>query len=170
MRSEINELKEENRVTGYDLDAVSQKLDEISERLDSLENDTDRLESFSRRDNIRLYGIQEEQGESFNQCKSKVVDILNENVKSKVWNDRDVVRAHRVSVQWKDQPRLIVVKFHHFSDKLLALKERPILRDSGIGIGNDLTKCQRKTLTELRKQECEKESPIMVVIQAVFAQ
>ena len=64
-----------------------------------------------------------------------------------MWVNRDVVRAHRVRVNWKDQPRPIVVKFHHFDDKLIALRAREQLKDVGIGIGNDLTKRQRKTAT-----------------------
>ncbi|XP_070537044.1 uncharacterized protein [Ptychodera flava] len=75
IKSEINELKEENRVAEYDLAAISPKLDEICDRMDRLEDDTDRLESFSRRDNVRLYGINEEPGETFDQCKKKVVEI-----------------------------------------------------------------------------------------------
>ncbi|XP_070569300.1 uncharacterized protein [Ptychodera flava] len=145
-------LKEENRVANYDMAAVSQKLDEIVSRLDDLEDDTDRLESFSRRDNVRLYGVKEEEGENFERCKEKVVEILNQNVKIQLWESRHIVRAHRVPAIVKDKPRPIVVKFHHFEDKISALKARQQLKEADIGIGNDLTKRQRRNISHLKRQ------------------
>ena len=62
------------------------------------------------------------------------------------WQSRDIVRAHRIAAHWSGKPRPMIAKFHHWDDKLLALGAREELRKVHIGIGNDLTKRQRKTL------------------------
>ena len=152
IEGEVNDLKENRHVTDLDLSAIFQRLDVIVDRIDQLDDDSDRLESFSRRDNVRLYGVSDAPGETFDQCKEKIVEVLNQHVGKKTWNNRDVVRAHRVPVNWKDKPRPIVVKFHHWDDKIMALTSRQKLKEADIGIGNDLTRRQQKTLADLRRQ------------------
>ena len=151
LKDEVRDTTEHHNVEDLDCSAINEKLDEILGRLDILDEDADRQESFSRRDNVRLYGITEDTGETFDLCKEKIINLLNENVKDKVWVKRDIVRAHRVpgvAVQGRIRP--IIVKFHHSDDKLLALSARPTLKENGIGIGNDLTRRQRETLAKLK--------------------
>ena len=76
--------------------------------------------------------------------------LLNEHAKSKNWSKRDIVRAHRVAPNSKGE-RPIVAKFHHGEDKITALAARSDFKESGIGIGNDLTRRQRETIAKLRK-------------------
>ena len=138
------------------------KLDEVIERLDCVERDTDKNQVTNRRDNVILYGIEEQNGESFVKCKEIVLDVLNCNVTKKQWKNRDIVRAHRI-VNWSGSPRPMIVKFHHWDDKITALAARDDSRKVNIGIGNDITKRQGRTIskpqflyTPVRKLHCSK--------------
>jgi len=117
MEIEINDLKENRNVVNLDLAAIAPKLDELIDRVDKVEDEADKLESVTRRDNVRIYGVPEDTGETFEHCKVKILELLNEHVTKKVWNARDIVRAHRLSLDWLAKPRPIIVKFHHWEDK-----------------------------------------------------
>ena len=113
LKCEVDTVKENQYVCELDLSAVAGKVDEVVDRLDQVEEEADRLEAFSRRDNVVLYGIEDEHGESFDRCKDKVLNILNSNMSEKQWTRNDIVRAHRVTGNWSGAPRPMIVKFHH---------------------------------------------------------
>ena len=128
-------------MTDLDFNAITNKLDEIMERLDRVEVDVDKNEAHNRRDNVILYGIEEQQGETFDKGEDIALDVLNKNLSSKKLIRRDIVRAHRV-LNWSGSPRPLIVKFHHLENKMTALAARSHLKKVNIGTGNDITKRQ----------------------------
>ncbi|PVD27368.1 hypothetical protein C0Q70_12525 [Pomacea canaliculata] len=113
----------------------------------------DKLEAYSRKDNLKFYGIQESDRETFSTCAQKVVDVLHDTVPNKVWALSDIVRAHRVGPHQKDKPRAVIVRFTRWADKMEVLtKGRNKLHERGVKVSGDLTARQREILREHRSQ------------------
>ncbi len=152
IRSEVNRVTHEQETMYSDIDAIHQKVEHLQSTISTQATALDKLEAFSRRDNVVLYGVTEESDETHDLCKDAVISILNAHVKTKLWQRADIVRAHRLGARDSDRvkPRPIIAKFCVTDDKITALKHRSALKDSDIGIANDLTKLQREELSNLR--------------------
>nr|KAG5693084.1 hypothetical protein BaRGS_010643 [Batillaria attramentaria] len=154
---------------------IAEKHDDLAESVDDLQEDLrelqaryeeeiDKLEAFSRRDNLRFFGVPETPGETFDSCAEKVVQCLQGTVPSKTWSVDDEVRAHRLgkpkasfaatAASRDSKPRpIIVVKFTRWRDKMAILtKGRPALKQKGIGVSGDLTSRQREKIQQKRDQ------------------
>ena len=92
--------------------------------LSSLESRIDKLEDHSRRDNLLFYGFEESQYEN---CENKIRDILARKILFGLTdvnvNNVDIVRAHRLGQYKAGETRPIIVKFQHYCDKELILKQ-----------------------------------------------
>lgn len=138
------------------IDDMGESLDNVHRITKSLEEDLDRLEAQSRRDNLRLFGLPEGGDDSYENCASTVLDLLNKNFASKQWTDHDITRAHRVGKQRNRQdPRPMIVRFARWSDTMLILRardSRDSLRKQNIRISADHTRRQAEQLRDLRSQ------------------
>lgn len=147
---EVGELKTQRRNDAENIGKLIKKCDTLTESVEKLDEECDRLEGFSRRDNVRFFNIDETDMEN---CKQKVLNVLRENVDDKDWNDRDIIRAHRLGrSNGANSSRPLIAKFAHWEDKMLILNSRDALRDSGIKVASDLTKRQRETLKRTSKE------------------
>ena len=142
-----------------DIDANAESITTVQDRLSAVENAVEKQEQYSRRENVLLYNIDEEDGETFWNVRAKVLDIFNGNfgATEKKLHEHDITRAHRLgkdidtkTPSSQNKPRPIIVRFSNFMDKLSVLKTRPALREKGIGISNDLTLKQRAELQKLK--------------------
>ena len=154
MMNELKELKMQRKKDAENMGELLKKCDNLSESVDKLDQECDRLEGFSRRDNVRFFNIKETENEN---CKQKVLEALRENVGvgDKDWNDRDIIRAHRLgrsdgSNQGNSRP--LIAKFAHWEDKMLILGSRDDLRKSGIRVAGDLTRRQRENLKRVNEE------------------
>ena len=175
LESDMEERKQQENIINLDIDALDTKVEDLEVNLnemrvdrgyiDALEQNIDRLESYSRRDNVIFYGIGEEEGnpnddygnESYAECKKKVLKVLQECVWSegKVWNERDIVRAHRIRKSTDrplHEPRPLIARFLHWDDKMLVTQSKEDLQQAGYKTANDLTYRQRKKLRELKSE------------------
>ena len=148
--SRVKDLEEEQHIHRLDIDALCETLAKIDTRVDALEETAEKQEQYSRRENIILHGVSEEQNEDYNKIRQKVTNILNNNVKSKRWQESDILRSHRLGTPISNKIRPIIVRFVQFHDKLSVLKARDELKKIGIGVAGDLTKKQRSELARLR--------------------
>lgn len=143
-------MKTQRRNDAENIGKLIKKCDTLTESVEKLDEECDRLEGFSRRDNVRFFNIDETDMEN---CKQKVLGVLRENVDDKDWNDRDIIRAHRLGrSNGANSSRPLIAKFAHWEDKMLILNSRDALRDSGIKVASDLTKRQRETLKRTSKE------------------
>ena len=126
--------------------------DYLSRATSDLADHIDKLEAFSRRNNVRFFNVCETTNEDYNSCAGKVVRLLNEFYPFKTWMEEDVERAHRVGPKGNNQPRLLLARMHHWSDKLSLLSERTCRQNManqvGVRVAADLTDRQQE---ELRK-------------------
>lgn len=104
-------------------------------KLSAAEKKIDQLEQYSRKNNLRLFGIPEANSENtdnliVNLCKEKLgIDI----------NKEDIDRSHRVGSDNKTT-RAILVKFVSYRVKNDVYRKKKLLKGSKIVIKEDITK------------------------------
>ena len=127
-RDEIRQLREENQ---------------------QLKQKVNNLEQYSRRNSIRIFGIEETENES---CNSVVKAFLKDQL-GVIAQEEHFDRIHRVGKKTKDtrvltrssvsnkpRPRPLIVKFTSYRYKREVLKVKRALKGSGKFIAEDLTK------------------------------
>ena len=89
---------------------------------DEVEKKLTDLEDHSRRSNLRVDGVAEENGKSWDDCEQKVKEVFMD--KLELENDIIIERAHRARKSKygkKDQRRTIVCKLLSYKDKVKVL-------------------------------------------------
>ena len=148
----LTEVEEEQRLHRLDIDHCADIIGRVEDRLHEVERKTEQQEQYSRRENVILHGLPEQQDESYQAVRRRVTDVLNNNVKDKKWQEQDIARAHRLGNQHSKKPRPVIVRFNQFEDKLTTLKARDELKKAGIGVASDLTNLQRNELAKLKEK------------------
>ena len=121
-----------------------------SVRLNAYEND--RLQQYTRRENIRISGIPEVDGE---QLKGKIVELGNEMGLNIV--ERDINACHRLGPKHSGRSRAIIVRFfardtkHDFLVNKNKLKDKVSYRN--VYINEDLTPLRSKMLHYVKRQD-----------------
>lgn len=119
------------------------------------------IENQSRRNNIRVTGIEEEEGETWEKTEIKVKEIF----KGKLDLDVDIERAHRVgkkstttSGQQSTRPRIIVCRIRDWKQKEEILRRARKRKPKGLFVNEDIAaetlqkrKDQLPKLVEARK-------------------
>ena len=147
LKNDINEVKKELQEIGEDVldpDFVTNKLVELEDR--------------SRRNNIRIDGIEEDENETWESCEDKVQQLIKENLG--IESNVEIERCHRMKKNQKNQtnndrrprPRTIVCKLLRFKDKQKIIQSSKRLKNSGIFVYEDFC----KDTMDLRKQLWEK--------------
>ena len=127
LRAEIEDLKTPLIETN-----TAQKAS--SERIDYLEDQ-------SRRNNLRIDGIEEDQGETWEHVAEKVKGLVRNKIG--IQGEVPIERAHRVGKPFGDRPRTIVARFRNFPDKDNILKNASKLKGSSLYINEDLCQASR---------------------------
>lgn len=124
---------------------LREEVTSLATRVSNLERDladrTDDLEQYQRRNNLRVFGVEETNGEDTDNlirklCQDKLGIALSESV---------LCRTHRVGRQPKPaadgrrQHRPIIVRFVSYQDRRLVFAAKKKLKGSGITIREDLT-------------------------------
>ena len=132
-----------------DLNNVVQIQGKIYDSSDVLTKKCIELEDRSRRNNIRISGVKENEKESWDDCKEKVNNVLENNLNVK---DVKIERAHRVGKKRSDKPRTIVCKLLSYSDKERVLAKLGTLKGTDIYINEDFSEETMQIRQELFKQ------------------
>ena len=170
MSVDIHDLKERTNGLESTCERLSDRQDVATASVEELrkdliqlqrryEDELDKLESFSRRDNLRFFGVAETYNESFETCATKMVELL-QGVTRKSWSKDDIVRAHRIGKQpsfasvagnRQSKPRPMIVKFAKWQDKMdILTKGRDVLKKKGVDVAGDLTSRQQARVKEYR--------------------
>ena len=152
MNMRLENVEEDQRMHRLDIDHCAETLGYIDDRLHEVEKKTEKQEQYSRRENIILHGLGEQQDESYEANRTRLTTLLNNNVKDKTWQENDIQRAHRLGNDFAKKPRPLIVRLSQFQDKLVILKARDDLKKAGIGVAGDLTTLQRSELSKLREK------------------
>ncbi|KAK3920648.1 LINE-1 retrotransposable element ORF1 protein [Frankliniella fusca] len=132
LHDEVISLKEE-------LKEKDEIIQELEARLDSK---VDELEQYGRRNNLRIFGVKEREGE----CTDDIV--LTVASKMDVTFDRSVIdRSHRIGAKGSEnRPRPIIVKFVSYAHRSQMFRAKKNLKGSNITVREDLTRERLKVL------------------------
>ena len=155
------EVKEEITNIKDNLNQVKTEIQELGEDVldpDYVTNKLIELEDRSRRNNIRIDGIEEEQYETWDRCEEKVQKVIKD--KLGIEDEVEIDRCHRMKKSGKDRsnnernslPRTIICRLLRFKDKQRIIQSSKKLKNTGIFIYEDFC----KDTMDLRKQLWEK--------------
>lgn len=158
VKNEITQLREE-------LKTKDAKIDKLERRIESLESDVDSLEQYSRRNSIRLFGLEEKPDED---AASLAVSFVNEHMKVEppITVD-DIDRVHRVgkkigptesesSSPQQPKPRAILMKFATYRARQRVVTQRKHIKDTGYYMNEDLTRARSTMLYKARVMKRQK--------------
>ena len=181
LRQMKDDLAKQNNSVSKDISEVNRKIDSISDSVNCLrtENDKlraenktlrdemasmksqlDKLEGHSRRNNVRIHGIEGTINENWTECESKVRNFIKNDLGLPDMESVEIERAHRVKSK-APNACTIIVKFSKFKDRECILnKAKSVLsRDTGMMVQPDYTervKKHRRVLGERLVQERQK--------------
>ena len=117
--------------------------------------ENDRLEQYSRRDNLRISGIEEEDDESEEVLEAKVIELA-EDIGVKLKPD-EISVAHRLGKP-RDGGRTVIVRFCHRKKKneIMSNKKKLKGRQRKVYINEDLTSLRAKMMSLVKEQETVK--------------
>lgn len=146
--SEIREveamIKTQNTEFDTLVEAQNVKIVTLEKENESLRRRVDKAEQYSRRKQVRLIGVKETAGENL----SDVIQvILRDKLKL---NCVDIKPSNCFRIGKKksegDKPRQVMLRLTSFEDRSLIMKQRKLLKGSGIIIVEDLTKTRHHLL------------------------
>nr|XP_047135727.1 uncharacterized protein LOC124812760 [Hydra vulgaris] len=178
LEKQIDKLNEDNKILKTEVSELKKAVEFISEKYDkiiieqeglkadcakpdrnleksltiNLRDKLAEIEDRSRRNNLRISGIEESVDESWDDCESKVRELIKK--KLDLQGEFIIERAHRVGKNDKDNTikkcRTIVVKFLNFKDKSTVLGKyiKTKLWNQRIYVNKDFS----ERTTELRKK------------------
>jgi hypothetical protein len=157
LHNEVKELKEDHKKHECAIKDLADNQAKTIEAMISLEQELDRLEGFSRRNNVKIFGVPEGPDPRNENCAETVRDVLETYVTTQTWTPDKIERAHRLGRFNRNHqyPRPLIVKFQRWSDAMAVMKDR-VARDSmfnqGIRLAQDLTKRQSAKLKQLKEE------------------
>ena len=145
LSKEVKEAKERE-------EDLRSKLTEVKHTAELADKRSEDLSSYVRRNNMRIFGIDEATGngrqETTQQCEDKVLSLFREKLKLKIERN-DIEAVHRIgsvkpgnnpsSSGSKKTPRTIIVRFVNRKTRDEVLYSRKNLRGSGVVMVEDLT-------------------------------
>lgn len=120
--------------------AVTGKVEKQEERNNILEKRIDGLEQYSRNCNIRVYGVEESEGENTVEL---LVSLFKEKMGLTVAVD-EMEKCHRIGQRSRDKgrERAVLVRFVSHRKKSEVFGAKKWLKSSGIVVREDLTKAR----------------------------
>ena len=94
----------------------------MRKELRSLNDKMDRLECHSRRNNVRIFGIQSKINENWDESEAKMRGFLHDKLYLPGHNEIEIERAHRIKGNDKNVCP-INVKFSKYKDRIKILKK-----------------------------------------------
>lgn len=134
----IKEVKEQST-------ALAKKVKELQDENSRLITTLDSQEQYSRRRNIRIFGLEIKQGTDI---QLEVYNMLRTTLKIDDLQVSDIDRCYHVQSKVPDpsKPPAILVQFSDINKRSSVLKNRKNLKQPGITIKEDLTKMRLKLL------------------------
>ena len=144
--TEITDLKATTVYAYSGLETNNQELKSLKEEVMNLKRRNIKLEAYTRRKNIKIFGIEDERGESNTRTEELVRIMMREkmNIPEEDVEGFQFERVHRIPTRQdmarSSKPRPIIAKFSFYKDKEHMWSFVKNLKGSGIGIANDFPK------------------------------
>lgn len=137
-------LREENKRLRVEMD---RQRNMNNERL----ND---LEQYQRRNNLRISGLPDKDGETAEDTLKSVVTLMEDKLNLTV-DEEDIDIAHRLGKYNGSKSRQVIVRFVHRYTKQKVLRNAKLLKGSRMYIMEDLTRLNQEVLASLRLKSPE---------------
>ncbi|KAK3104199.1 hypothetical protein FSP39_025227 [Pinctada imbricata] len=140
LQEQLNECKKEMR-------GMHTKINENERHAAIAVSSSNYNEQYSRKTNIKIYGVKENQRENTN-------EVARENILKSAGvsvNEHDVVACHRIPGGRRDQPRPILLKLRNSECKAQVMRKRAQVKRSGTGIrlADDVTAANSALINKL---------------------
>ena len=117
---ESNKRLEDNQIEmNSTVNKLTTKVTTLEAELKLSQRKCEQLEAQSRRENLRLYGMEEKQNETWEETEQNVRDYIRKDLDMDE-RDINIGRAHRLPS--KEKPRPVIVKFSFYKDRETILK------------------------------------------------
>ncbi|XP_063970662.1 uncharacterized protein LOC135157761 [Lytechinus pictus] len=143
--SKILELEMKANAQAAEIEKLREREEAAQQSILALQVKTDDMEQYSRRKNIRIYGIEEKEGESTDEVVGNVAKRMGVEISLS-----DIDRSHRLGpvkaagAAERSGSRPIIVKFASQNAKFKFVRGRPSLKGSSIYLNEDLTQRRQK--------------------------
>ncbi|CAH1995383.1 unnamed protein product [Acanthoscelides obtectus] len=125
-----------------------EEIQTLCDRVENLEKDNRRLimkmddqEQMERSQNVRIFGLKEEGAEDLGNV---IVDLFQNKLKVNI-QEKDIVKYHRIpNKNSNNSTSAVLVRFTSSDSRASVLKNRKLLKNTGIRIKEDLTKSRLK--------------------------
>ena len=114
-----------------------------------VKKELNRQAQYAKKDHARMFGVPEQKGED---CRKVVCDIICKKLKIKIVPS-DISVAHRVKKSKRQKHRPIIIRFKDRTQRFEILKERKLLKGSGISIAEDITIDNLNLIQEAEESE-----------------
>lgn len=121
------------------------RLTELSNQNNLLVNKIQKLEQFTRNKNIRIYGLKEEMREN---TENIVLNLFANKLNLKDYLSDNIDHTYRIGKPGDNKTRAIMVRFTNLKAKNSVIKNRKLLRGSGVIIADDMVKEKHVLLKE----------------------
>lgn len=136
LHEKISRLERENGQLKGDLESIKAK--QFSDK-QALEREINHMEQYTRKDSVRVFGIQETKNEDTTQKVCETLSKLLEIPLSPV----DISACHRLpslGTTTPQKPRTILIRFSKRFKKEQVIWKRKKLKGKGVSVGDDITK------------------------------
>lgn len=166
-QKEVDDLKKTSEEKDDEISKLKKEIAEMKNRkyeeeMDVIKKKLNYQEDYSRRNNLRIDGLEEDPGENWEMTHNKVQRLAREKLGM---GEVQLERAHRVGPSLRvhedgpPRPRTIVARFFRYSDRQQALRNSSKLKNSNIYLNEDLCEAsvqvRKAQLPELRKARAE---------------
>ncbi|PIK60325.1 hypothetical protein BSL78_02756 [Apostichopus japonicus] len=119
-----------------DVQEITNKIRMLEEKCDRSLKEINELEQYSRRNCLRVFGIEDRPNENT----STIISEIASKYFGYTPSQKDIDRSHRVGQKEANKPRAILVKFSNYEARDRLIKNRRKLKGTKIVIREDLTK------------------------------
>lgn len=146
IKTSIGAIEDKINVLSSSLDDVRRECNLNANNLQKLDYRLEQLEQYSRRYNLRLFGMQETNGERPDVV---VVEWLKSHLKISV-ELKDIDRAHRVGPKMQNgKQRPIIIKFMSYGVRNKVYQVKKLLKGTPFVLKEDLTKARADIMVKM---------------------
>ncbi len=136
-------------------DKMESKVAELQRNCLILKYENDKQEQYSRRENLRISGLEEEEDESEEVLEAKVIELA-DTIGVKI-EQNDISVVHRLG-RPREEGRAVIVRFCHRKKRNEIMRNKKKLkgRQRKVYINDDMTSLRAKMLNMVKEQETVK--------------
>ena len=139
---QIHDIEVSMEKTSTEMKNMQAKIASLEDKCEYSSNHLNQLEQYSRRNCLRVFGIEEHPNENTNVA---VMDLTSKYLGFKL-NPSDIDRSHRIGKKEQGKPRAIIIKFQNYNARDQCIKNRRKLKGTKFVIKEDLTKVNQQLL------------------------